>query len=330
MSGVVGQTDAVQLRAVLGDLTTQDVDVVVNAADTAMRGGGGVDGALHRAGGPTVLSDCIRRFPTGLATGDAGWTTAGDLPCRWVVHTVGPDHGAGQRDRSLLESCYRRALEVSQGLGARSVAFPLIGAGAHGWPRADAIQAAVDAVTSSPHHVDEVRLVTIDEETHDAVQRALARATPLRILQGVRALHRRGREGVRVVPGLSPSGFYWRVTVASADNLVDRHGFLASIRPAETISYSDSALTDFAGGEVGITTSPDAVADLILAARPGLDVAFDDPAYVAWFDGLVQLVERLDRLPVSFADYELPQGWTLGRGVVYPSPPEPPSGGSTA
>lgn len=87
------------LTAVLGDITTQGVDAIVNAANRAMRGGGGVDGAIHRAGGPSVLEDCIARFPDGLATGDAGWTTAGALPSRWVIHTVGPNFAAGQRER---------------------------------------------------------------------------------------------------------------------------------------------------------------------------------------------------------------------------------------
>ncbi len=101
------------ITAVHGDITRQNVDAIVNAANSAMRGGGGVDGAIHRAGGPDVLQDCIRRFPDGLATGDAGWTTAGSLPARWVVHTVGPNYNAGQRDRALLESCYRRSLQVA-------------------------------------------------------------------------------------------------------------------------------------------------------------------------------------------------------------------------
>ncbi|GAA4153991.1 hypothetical protein GCM10022286_01020 [Gryllotalpicola daejeonensis] len=96
-----------ELSAVLGDITEQRVDAIVNAANNRMRGGGGVDGAIHRAGGPAVLADCIARFPGGLATGDAGWTTAGELSARWVIHTVGPNWAAGQRDRALLESCYR-------------------------------------------------------------------------------------------------------------------------------------------------------------------------------------------------------------------------------
>lgn len=120
------------IEVVTGDITTLDVDAVVNAANTRMRGGGGVDGAIHRAGGPAVLDDCIARFPNGLATGDAGWTTAGDMPARWVIHTVGPNHAAGQRDRSLLTSCYRRSLEVAEELGAATVAFPLISAGVYG------------------------------------------------------------------------------------------------------------------------------------------------------------------------------------------------------
>ncbi|MBE7160124.1 MAG: macro domain-containing protein, partial [Williamsia herbipolensis] len=120
------------IDVVTGDITTLEVDAVVNAANTRMRGGGGVDGAIHRAGGPAVLQDCIARFPNGLATGDAGWTTAGNMPARWVIHTVGPNHAAGQTDRSLLTSCYRRSLEVADELGVGTIAFPLISAGVYG------------------------------------------------------------------------------------------------------------------------------------------------------------------------------------------------------
>ena len=102
-----------ELTVVAGDITEQDVDAVVNAANRAMRGGGGVDGAIHRAGGPAVLEDCVKRFPHGLATGDAGWTTAGRMSARWVIHVVGPNYGRGERDRSLLVSCYARALAVA-------------------------------------------------------------------------------------------------------------------------------------------------------------------------------------------------------------------------
>ncbi|WP_127793223.1 macro domain-containing protein [Agromyces sp. LHK192] len=166
------------LTAVLGDLTDQHVDVIVNAASNAMRGGGGVDGAIHRAGGPAILADCIARFPNGLATGDAGWTTAGDLPARWVVHTVGPNFAAGERDRSRLLSCYRRALEVADRLGASSIAFPLISAGIYGWPRADAIAAALEAIRSSDALVDDVRIVARDAAIHDEVRAAIQAAEP--------------------------------------------------------------------------------------------------------------------------------------------------------
>jgi len=153
----------VTLTVVRGDITEQHVDAIVNAANNRMRGGGGVDGAIHRAAGPVLLRECIARFPDGLATGDAGWTTAGELPATWVIHTVGPNHNAGQRDRSLLESCYRRALEVADERGARSVAFPLISAGVYGWPLADAIEAAVQAIAETPTRVEEARLVAFDD-----------------------------------------------------------------------------------------------------------------------------------------------------------------------
>lgn len=155
--------------AVRGDITTQQVDAVVNAANRRMRGGGGVDGAIHAAGGPEVLADCVRRFPHGLATGDAGWTTAGLMPARWVIHTVGPNHGRGETDRGLLTSCYRRCLEVADELGAETAAFPLISAGVYAWPLEDAIDAAVTTLQRTPTEVREVRIVTFSDATHRAV-----------------------------------------------------------------------------------------------------------------------------------------------------------------
>lgn len=164
-----------RLRVVQGDITGQDVDAVVNAANRAMRGGGGVDGAIHAAGGPAVLEDCVTRFPDGLATGQAGWTTAGNLPARWVIHVVGPNHNAGERDRSLLTSCYANALAVADELRAESVAFPLISAGVYGWPRADAIAAAVTTLRSTPTSVGEARLVAFEPEVYHEIRAALDR-----------------------------------------------------------------------------------------------------------------------------------------------------------
>jgi O-acetyl-ADP-ribose deacetylase (regulator of RNase III) len=162
-----------RLTVVQGDITTQEVDAVVNAANRAMRGGLGVDGAIHAAGGPEVLEDCKRRFPHGLETGAAGWTTAGRMPARWVIHVVGPNYAAGQRDRTLLTSCYSGALAVADELGARTVAFPLVSAGVYGWPREDAINAAVDTLRSTPTSVKEARLVAFGSSAYDDISAAL-------------------------------------------------------------------------------------------------------------------------------------------------------------
>lgn len=162
-----------EITVVQGDITEQRVDAVVNAANRRMRGGGGVDGAIHRAGGPAVLEDCVRRFPRGLATGDAGWTTAGVLPARWVIHVVGPNRTRGETDRSLLTSCYRRALEVADEIGARSVAFPLISAGVYGWPLDDAARAAVETLRATETSVEEARLVAFGAAAYDALAAAL-------------------------------------------------------------------------------------------------------------------------------------------------------------
>ena len=170
------------IEAVRGDLTRQDVDVVVNAANSALLGGGGVDGALHAAAGPALLEQCrrLRRttHPDGLAVGDAVATTAGALPARHVVHTVGPNRHRGQRDPALLASCFTRSLAVARDLGARSVAFPAVGAGVFGWDAEEVAEVAVAAVvadTDAAPGLDLVRFVLFSDPLLEAFTAALAR-----------------------------------------------------------------------------------------------------------------------------------------------------------
>jgi O-acetyl-ADP-ribose deacetylase len=159
----------VDLSVVEGDITEQRVDAIVNAANRRMRGGGGVDGAIHAAAGPGLLEECVERFPDGLPTGQAGWTTGHALPARWVIHVVGPNYTAGERDRGLLVSCYTNALHVADELGAQSVAFPLVSAGIYGWPRADAIAAAVDTIAGTPTSVTSAVLVAFGRRAYDEI-----------------------------------------------------------------------------------------------------------------------------------------------------------------
>lgn len=163
----------VDITAAVGDITDQRVDAIVNAANSRMRGGGGVDGAIHRAGGPAVLEDCVRRFPQGLATGSAGWTTAGDLSATWVIHTVGPRFWNGDGDRELLGDCYRNVLAVADELGVASIAFPLVGAGAFGWPTDEAAAIAIRTLRTTLTQVPSARLVAFDGTALDAMARAL-------------------------------------------------------------------------------------------------------------------------------------------------------------
>ncbi len=162
------------LEVVRGNITAAAVDAIVNAASARMRGGGGVDGAIHAAGGPAVLADCVARFPTGLGTGHAGWTTAGDLPARWVIHVVGPNRNAGQTDPDLLASCYREALRVADELGVRTLASPLVSAGIYGWPVDDAARIAVTTLAATPTRVESTRLVAYDAAAERALRDALA------------------------------------------------------------------------------------------------------------------------------------------------------------
>lgn len=168
-----------RLTAVLGDITEQHVDVIVNAANSTLLGGGGVDGAIHRRGGPDILAACrelrATRYPDGLPPGEAVATTAGRLPARWVVHTVGPVH-SGREDRSeVLASCYRSCLAVADELGATSIAFPAISTGAYGWPADDAARIAVRTVAATPTSVTEVRFVLFSAAAHAIVSAELER-----------------------------------------------------------------------------------------------------------------------------------------------------------
>jgi O-acetyl-ADP-ribose deacetylase (regulator of RNase III) len=138
------------IEAVAGDLTRQHVDAIVNAANSTLLGGGGVDGAIHAAAGPALLEECrrVRRttYPDGLPVGQAVATGAGQLPARWVIHTVGPNRNRGQDDPAQLASCFTASLDIAAELGARSVAFPAISAGAYGWAVEDVARIAVAAV----------------------------------------------------------------------------------------------------------------------------------------------------------------------------------------
>jgi O-acetyl-ADP-ribose deacetylase (regulator of RNase III) len=155
----------VQLTAVQADITTLRVDAIVNAANSSLLGGGGVDGAIHRAAGPDLLAECRRLG--GCATGDAKATGGHRLPCRWVIHTVGPVwRGGDDGEPELLASCYRRSVEVAAELGARTVAFPAISTGVYGYPPDAAARVAVTTLQSLPvSSVEEVHLVAFDEAT---------------------------------------------------------------------------------------------------------------------------------------------------------------------
>jgi O-acetyl-ADP-ribose deacetylase (regulator of RNase III) len=162
----------------LGDITGQAVDAIVNAANSSLLGGGGVDGAIHRRGGPAILAACRElragAFPDGLPAGAAVATTGGDLAARWVIHTAGPVYSRREDRSALLASCYRESLRVADELGARTVAFPAVSAGIYGWPTADAARIAVTTVHETPSGVSEARFVLFSAEVYHVFEEALA------------------------------------------------------------------------------------------------------------------------------------------------------------
>jgi O-acetyl-ADP-ribose deacetylase len=172
-----------QITLVQGDITRQQTDAIVNAANWSLLGGGGVDGAIHRGGGQEILAACRRlrerAYPDGLPTGQAVATTAGRLPARWVIHTVGPVYSRTEDRSALLASCYTESLRVAAEIGARTVAFPAVSAGIYGWPADDAARIAVSTVYGAAAargapSLTEARFVLFSAEMYEQFERALA------------------------------------------------------------------------------------------------------------------------------------------------------------
>jgi O-acetyl-ADP-ribose deacetylase (regulator of RNase III) len=160
-----------------GDITQERVDAIVNAANSSLLGGGGVDGAIHRRGGPAILAECRRlreaRYPDGLPAGQAVATTAGDLPASWVIHTVGPLYSSRYDRSPLLAACYENALRVADELEAKTIVLPAVSAGAYGWPHADAARIALATVRRADCDVEEARFVLFTEDMRVIFARVL-------------------------------------------------------------------------------------------------------------------------------------------------------------
>jgi O-acetyl-ADP-ribose deacetylase len=161
-----------------GDITELPADAIVNAANSTLFGGGGVDGAIHRVGGPQILTETQRlretQFTEGLPAGQAVSTNAGSLPAKWVIHTVGPVYSADEDRSATLASCYQESMDLADKLSAASISFPAISAGAYGWPMADAARIAVESVRSIETHIDVVTFVLNSDEAFEAFAAALA------------------------------------------------------------------------------------------------------------------------------------------------------------
>ncbi|ACU71153.1 Appr-1-p processing domain protein [Catenulispora acidiphila DSM 44928] len=165
-----------RITLIRGDITKQHADAIVNAANSSLLGGGGVDGAIHRAGGPEILEACralrASHYGRGLPTGQAVATTAGRLPAHWVIHTVGPVYSPNDDRSALLTACHTNSLAVADTLGAKTIAFPAISTGIYGWPIADAAHIAIAAITTTATNVKEVRFVLFDDAAYEAFLRA--------------------------------------------------------------------------------------------------------------------------------------------------------------
>ena len=176
-----GKAAAMKITLKVGDITLERADAIVNAANSSLLGGGGVDGAIHRRGGPAILAECRElrqsRYPEGLPAGQAVATSAGGLDARWVIHTVGPVYSVRDDRSALLASCYEQCLAIAAELGAATVAFPAVSAGAYGWPHTDAARIALATVSQASTRVQEARFVLFAPDMHAVFAKALESLT---------------------------------------------------------------------------------------------------------------------------------------------------------
>jgi O-acetyl-ADP-ribose deacetylase (regulator of RNase III) len=167
-----------KIELIKGDITTVEVDAVVNAANHSLLGGGGVDGAIHRRGGKSILEECKKiraeQYPDGLPTGQSVATTAGNLPARWVIHTVGPTFAKTKDKSDQLRSCYSTSLAIADELGVRTIAYPLISSGVYRWPKDDAIRQALKVLRKAETEVEQATLVLYDDATLSLAQAVFA------------------------------------------------------------------------------------------------------------------------------------------------------------
>ncbi|MCS4275830.1 O-acetyl-ADP-ribose deacetylase (regulator of RNase III) [Mycetocola sp. BIGb0189] len=313
----------IKIRAQLGDITAVHADAIVNPTSPAMVGAGGVDAAIHRAGGPSFRANVRERFPEGMGSENAVWSIAGKLPARWVIHVTVPPFATAQKDRAYLVAGYRRIFAVADSLGVRTLSLPVIGAGASGWPLTWAVIDAIDTILALDTGVQEAILVSPDSHTIDGINGVLARRTGLSILDAVRVVHARGYHRVRVSCGMNASGSNWRVTIWDDSS---GSGYIPANPDGYVLRYTDGMGPNFLDTQVPPLADPDALADRIIAALPHVRPLRDDAEYAAWFAGLQNLCRREISVPIGYADYfDDTLGWEIGwgSGVRYPLPPDP-------
>ena len=207
-------------------------------------------------------------------------------PARYVIHTVGPLQPTSKKSEELLASCYRRCLQIADELGIKTIAFPVIGVGSYGWPGNKAIPIEARTLMGTPSDVGEIRVITSTDDIRLGVDRWLAEKTWLRLLQGVRVLHERGYEGVRVFPGLSPSNVFWRLGITLSKYFEPRKDDYGPKHDAPLLTYGNAAGSQFGRYRVISNTPPEAVATMLLDQMPELATRHSDPEYVVWYRAL--------------------------------------------
>lgn len=326
----------VNVKVEVGNVALQEVDAVVNPANKRMRGDFGaqsVESAIYAASGPQLAAHVRKAFPDGLSVGETGTTPGFDLPAGHIVHVVVPRHQQHQEGSEALVAAYEKSLQAASDVGAQSLALPILGAGFNGWPLEVSVKAALEALRSLPPQLSEVTLVAGDESRAEAVEMGLSEAVPLRLLQGVGVLHRKGYGQVGIFPSISPNGVSWRLPIKAVPRCED---FGWETGGGRVVRYGTAGGTKVdiwedhtRIGRLRLTSlsTPEDAANLILAGLGPLKPTAC-PGYEIWYAALLSVCEGLGALPISYADFYDRDGWEIigypddyGGQIVFPRPP---------
>ncbi|KRN88590.1 hypothetical protein IV53_GL000555 [Ligilactobacillus ceti DSM 22408] len=289
----------------MDDITKLKVDAIVNTSSCYLDDYTGFQGAIKKAAGTEMETEFKLKFETGIKEGTSGFTKGYNLPAKYIIHTVIPQRNFF--NPTSLKNCYESILKTASEIEIKSLALPLLGCGDKGWTMDESLKVALRVFINCDHDIDEIFIVTDKEDEFKAVNAVIRKKRCLLLLEGVRELHRRGYQNVRILPYMAPSGVFWRLDIF--DTITNNK-----------LRYSSGGQEQLGNSIVQVDDSSSKVADVIFKELSLTEVQKADQEYAIWLDCLVEASIGIFQLPWAFAEYVETDCWHLG-SIQFPLPP---------